>query len=106
VTDPVDRARDAADAEADAPTPPKAKKRRRSGSVGETLGGIIVGFDQQIMRTLPPPHELVLKGAPVRGVSGADGGELQITFPEDDHPTTDGDPSSGEPPNDGQPPPV
>jgi hypothetical protein len=102
VTDPVDRARESADAEEPEATRPKAKKRRRSGSVGETLGGIIVGFDQQIMRTLPPPHELVLKGAPVRGVSGADGGELEITFPEDDRRTTDGEPSSGEPPS-GQP---
>jgi hypothetical protein len=99
MTDPVDRAREAADAEEPEATRPKAKKRRRSGSVGETLGGIIVGFDQQIMRTLPPPHELVLKGAPVRGVSGADGGELEITFPDDD-------PTTGEPPNDGASPSV
>jgi hypothetical protein len=59
------------------------KPRKKSRPVGETIGGIIVGFDQQIMRTLPPPHELVLKGAPVRGLSADDGGSLEITFPPD-----------------------
>ncbi len=44
---------------------------------------MIVGFDQQIFRTLPPPHELVLKGAPVRGLAGEDGSELRIVFPDD-----------------------
>lgn len=51
--------------------------------MGETLGGIIVGFDQQILRTLPPPHELVQKGAPVRGLTGEDGGALAVSFPDD-----------------------
>lgn len=58
-------------------------KRRKGRPVGETIGGIIVGFDQQIMRTLPPPHELVLKGAPVRGLTAADGGALEISFPDE-----------------------
>ena len=58
----------------------KRKKRR---PVGETIGGIIVGFDQQIFRTLPPAHELILKGQPVRGLSGQDGSELRVIFPDD-----------------------
>ena len=58
----------------------KRKKRR---PVGETIGGIIVGFDQQIFRTMPPAHELILKGQPVRGLSGQDGGKLQVIFPDD-----------------------
>lgn len=67
-------------------------KRRRAGRpVGETLGGIIVGFDQQILRNQPPPQELVQKGAPVRGVSGEDGRELVVVFPRDD-------PEASEPP--------
>jgi hypothetical protein len=61
-------------------------KRKRSGSAGQTLGGIIVGFDYQVFRTTPPPHELVMKGQPVRGVSGQDGSDLEIRFPEDDPP--------------------
>ena len=62
----------------------KRKKRR---PVGETIGGIIVGFDQQIFRTTPPVQELIVKGQPVRGLSGEDGGELQVVFPDDDEPT-------------------
>ena len=41
---------------------------------------MLVGFDQQIMRTLPPPHELVQKGSPVRGLSG-EGDDLVIVLP-------------------------
>ncbi len=59
-------------------------KRRKGRPIGETLGGIIVGFDQQIFRTLPPPHELVQKGAPVRGLTGVDGGTFELVFPDDD----------------------
>ena len=57
------------------------KKRRRP--TGETIGGILVGFDQQVFRTLPPAHELVQKSKPVRGVSGQDDG-LEVVFPDDD----------------------
>ncbi len=37
-------------------------KRKRSTS--QTLGGIIVGFDYQVFRTTPPPHELVAARTP------------------------------------------
>jgi hypothetical protein len=56
-------------------------KRRRP--VGETIGGIIVGFDQQIFRNLPPAQEVVQKSQPVRGLSGLGDG-LEIVFPDDD----------------------
>ena len=61
-----------------------AKRKRSGGPVGDTLGGIIVGFDQQILRNLPPPQELVQKGSPVRGLSGEDGTEFVVVFPGDD----------------------
>jgi hypothetical protein len=57
------------------------KKRKKP--AGGTIGAIIVGFDQQIFRTLPPPHELVVKSAPQRGQSGQDPG-LTIVFPDDE----------------------
>jgi hypothetical protein len=57
------------------------KKPRRP--VGETIGGIIVGFDQQIFRNAPPAHELVQKAKPVRGLSGQDAG-LVVVFPDDE----------------------
>jgi hypothetical protein len=57
-----------------------SKKRRRP--MGGTIGSIIVGFDQQIFRTLPPAQELVVKSKPVRGLSGQAPG-LEVTFPDD-----------------------
>lgn len=57
-----------------------SKKRR--GPTGGTIGAIIVGFDQQIFRTMPPAQELVVKAKPVRGVSGQDPG-LEVVFPDD-----------------------
>ena len=49
--------------------------------LGETIGGILVGFDQQILRNAPPAHELVHKSRPVRGLSGQDA-ELEVVFPD------------------------
>jgi hypothetical protein len=66
------------------------KKRRRA--TGESIGGILVGFDQQVFRTLPPPHELVVKSTPQRGESGQDPG-LTIVFP-DDHAADDAQPTA------------
>jgi hypothetical protein len=61
---------------------PKPKPKRTAGRpLGDTIGGILVGFDQQIMRTLPPPHELVHKGSPVRGLSGEGDDDLVIELP-------------------------
>ena len=57
-----------------------SKKRKRP--TGETIGGILVGFDQQVFRNVPPPHELVQKSTPVRGLSGQDDG-LEVVFPQD-----------------------
>jgi hypothetical protein len=50
--------------------------------MGGTIGSIIVGFDQQIFRTLPPAQELVVKSKPVRGLTGQAPG-LEVTFPND-----------------------
>jgi hypothetical protein len=63
-------------------------KKRRGAPAPTTLGGIIAGFDQQVFRTTPPPHELVRKGEAVRGISGKGPGglvvELVPTDPSDD----------------------
>jgi hypothetical protein len=56
-------------------------KKRRRPSAG-TIGAILVGFDQQVFRTLPPPHELVVKSTPQRGQSGHVP-DLEIVFPDD-----------------------
>lgn len=79
---------DRPDPEATPPEPSMPRAKRRAGRpIGETIGGILVGFDQQIMRTLPPPHELVVKGSPVRGLSGEAGpndADLVIELPPRD----------------------
>ena len=72
----------------------KRKKRR---PVGETIGGIIVGFDQQIFRTMPPVQELIAKAKPVRTVSGQDGGDFEVVFPGDDEETPPAAPSIAPP---------
>ena len=57
-----------------------SRKRRRP--AGQTLGSIIVGFDQQIFRTLPPAQELVARARPVRGTSGQEP-DFEVVFPGD-----------------------
>lgn len=71
-------------------------KRKKAGSGGPAaaIGGMLAGFDHQIFRTTPPPHELVLKARPVRGLSG-EGGDLQITFPDDAEGPREADGSAG-----------
>jgi hypothetical protein len=59
-----------------------SEKKKPKKPTGGTIGAIIVGFDQQIFRTLPPPHELVVKSTPQRGLSGQDP-ELEVVFPDD-----------------------
>jgi hypothetical protein len=56
--------------------------KRKPRPTGQTLGAIIVGFDQQIFRTLPPAQELIAKAKPVRGVSGQAPG-FEVVFPDD-----------------------
>ena len=63
-------------------------RRKARRPIGETIGGIIVGFDQQIFRTTPPVQELIAKARPVRGLSGEDGSEFVVVFPADDEPPT------------------
>ena len=67
-------------------TPKRPAKRKAGRPLGDTIGGILVGFDQQVMRTLPPPHELVVKGSPVRGLSGEAEDDLIIELPPRDEP--------------------
>lgn len=57
-----------------------AKKRP---SVGQTIGGIVAGIEQQIFRTTPPANELVAKGTPLRPVAAAGGGTLTVSLPGD-----------------------
>jgi aldose 1-epimerase len=64
-----------------------AKKRRPA---GQTIGGILAGFDQQVWRTTPPANELVAKGTPLRPVAAAGGGTIRVGMPGDP-PAPDGE---------------
>lgn len=57
--------------------------KKRKGSAGVTIGGIVAGIEQQIFKTTPPVDELVQKGAPLKPVAAAGGGTLKIAMPED-----------------------
>ncbi len=58
-------------------------RKRRSRPIGETLGGIIVGFDYQVFRATKPPTELVESAKPIAPVAASDGGNLSIELPDD-----------------------
>ena len=58
-------------------------KKKKGQSVGQTIGGIIVGFDQQIFRTTPPVNELVAKGTPLAPVAASGGGTMKVGMPGD-----------------------
>ena len=58
-------------------------KRRKGPSGAQTIGGILAGFDGQVFRTTPPPHELVQKGDRLPSIPAGDGGVLIVDLPED-----------------------
>jgi hypothetical protein len=63
-----------------------AKRKKGSGGVGQTIGGILAGFDGQVFRTTPPPHELVRKGDRLPSIPAGDGGTLIVELPDDSTP--------------------
>ncbi len=62
--------------------------KKKGQPIGQTIGGIIVGFDQQVFRTTPPVDELVAKGTPLRAIAAAGGGTVTVGMPGD--PAADG----------------
>jgi len=65
--------------------------KKKGQSVGQTIGGILVGFDAQVFRTTPPVNELVAKGTPLRAVAADGGGTLSVGMPEDEAPSVGSD---------------
>jgi hypothetical protein len=55
--------------------------RRRRSSVGQTIGGVLFGFEQQVLRTTPPSQELVHHARPDDPVPAGDGSFLTIQLP-------------------------
>lgn len=58
---------------------PTGKRRKRP--VGQTIGGVLFGFEQQVLRTTPPPYELVHHARPDNPVPAADGSSVTIHLP-------------------------
>ena len=54
--------------------------RKKRPAVGATIGGILVGFDQQVFKTVPPAVESVHHARPDAPVPTKDGG-LVVTLP-------------------------
>ena len=52
--------------------------KKKGSGLGPSIGGMLVGFDQQIFRTTPPVNELVAKAKPLAAVAAAGGGRLTI----------------------------
>lgn len=52
-------------------------------SIGQSIGGMLVGFDQQIFRTTPPTNELVAKGDRLAPVAASGGGTMRVGMPGD-----------------------
>lgn len=72
-----DPAADADGETSDAIAPP----RRRKESVGQTIGGVLFGFEQQVMRTMPPSQELVHHARPDAPIPAGDGSMIHISMP-------------------------
>ena len=47
---------------------------------GQTIGGILAGFEQQIWRTTPPAQEMVAKGKRLAPIPAEGGGTLTVGF--------------------------
>ena len=71
-------------------------KKRPGSALPTTLGGILVGFDQQVFRTTPPPHELVRRGEVVRGLAGEGDIVIDVSPPLEPPPRSEATDQAGE----------
>jgi hypothetical protein len=51
--------------------------------MGQSIGGVLFGFEQQVWRNVPPPEELVHHARPDGPVAAADGSTIEIRMPDD-----------------------
>ena len=59
------------------------QRKKKGETVGQTIGGILVGFDQQIFRSTPPVNEMVAKGDRLAPVAASGGGTMRVGLPGD-----------------------
>jgi hypothetical protein len=60
--------------------------KRKKQPMGQTIGGVLFGFEQQVLRTTPPPQELVHHARPDDPIPAGDGGFVTIGMPDDHSP--------------------
>ncbi len=68
--------------------------KRRKQPLGQTIGGVLFGFEQQVLRTMPPAQELVHHARPDDPLPAGDGGFVTIELPDHEEPVL---PSGPEP---------
>ncbi|MEI7745762.1 MAG: hypothetical protein WCK58_18655 [Chloroflexota bacterium] len=68
--------------EPDEPGRPATPRKRRQ-PLGQSIGGVLFGFEQQVWRNQPPPHELVRHARPDSPVPAGDGTMITIGLPDD-----------------------
>lgn len=51
--------------------------------MGQSIGGVLFGFEQQVWRNVPPPEEVVHHARPDGPVAAADGSTIEIRMPDD-----------------------
>ncbi len=61
-------------------------KPKKKQPLGQTIGGVLFGFEQQVLRTMPPPQELVHRARPDHPLPAGDGGVVTIAMPADETP--------------------
>ncbi len=64
----------------------ESKHPKKKQPLGQSIGGVLFGFEQAVFRNQPPPHELVHHARPDDPVPAADGGFLAIDIPGDTGP--------------------
>lgn len=57
-------------------------KPKKKQPLGQTIGGVLFGFEQQVLRTMPPPQELVHHARPDDPLPAGDGGFVTIEMPD------------------------
>ena len=61
---------------------PGLMAKRKKQPLGQTIGGVLFGFEQQVLRTMPPGQELVHHARPDDPVPAGDGGFITIGMPD------------------------
>ncbi|HKF84897.1 MAG TPA: hypothetical protein VKB30_03865 [Candidatus Limnocylindrales bacterium] len=57
--------------------------RKKRQSAAQTVGGVLFGFEQQVLRDAPPPEELVHQARPDAPVPAGDGSFLTLELPDE-----------------------